>query len=150
MMICLGRFHRLVSAHQKRGFCVTKRVLVVEDNELNLKLFCDLLQAHGFEPHPVRDARDAIDQARAVAPTLIIMDIQMPHIGGLDLIDAVRADALLSHTPIMAVTAYAGKGDEARIRDAGADAFVSKPITLTRFMETTRALIARDQPAAPH
>ncbi|MEN9709036.1 MAG: hypothetical protein RIQ68_1444 [Pseudomonadota bacterium] len=129
---------------------MTKRVLVVEDNELNLKLFCDLLLAHGFEPHAVRDAREAISDARTVNPDLIIMDIQMPHISGLELIEAIRTDALLRHTPIMAVTAYAGKGDEERIREAGADAFVSKPITLARFMETAQDLIARAALAVPH
>ena len=115
---------------------MTKRVLVVEDNELNLKLFCDLLKAPGFEAEPIRDAREALDRARAIRRNLIIMDIQMPHISGLELIEAVRRDVVLRPTPIMAVTAYAGKGDEDRIREAGADAFVSKPITLARFMQS--------------
>jgi len=115
---------------------VTKRVLVVEDNELNLKLFCDLLRAHGHEAEPVRDARDALERAQLSRPDLIVMDIQMPHISGLELIEAVRRDVVLRPTPIMAVTAYAGKGDEDRIREAGADAFVSKPITLARFMQS--------------
>jgi two-component system, cell cycle response regulator DivK len=78
---------------------VAKRVLVVEDNELNLKLFCDLLRAHGHET------------------------------------EAIRRDVILRRTPVMAVTAYAGKGDEERIREAGADAYVSKPISLMRFIE---------------
>ncbi len=121
---------------------MTKRVLVVEDNELNLKLFCDLLKAHGFEPDPVRDARDALARAQDARPDLIIMDIQMPHINGLDLIAAVRSDDALGATPIMAVTAYAGKGDEDRIREAGADAFVSKPITLARFVQSVEDLSA--------
>ncbi len=122
---------------------MTKRVLVVEDNELNLKLFCDLLRAHGFEPVPVRDARDALSTARDAHPDLIIMDIQMPYISGLELIGSIRADPLMRETPIMAVTAYAGKGDEDRIREAGADAFVSKPITLARFIATTQELVSR-------
>jgi len=112
---------------------VTKRVLVVEDNELNLKLFCDLLRAHGHEAEPVRDA---LERAQLTRPDLIVMDIQMPHVSGLELIEAVRRDVVLRPTPIMAVTAYAGKGDEDRIREAGADAFVSKPITLARFMQS--------------
>jgi len=108
-------------------------VLVVEDNELNLKLFCDLLRAHGHEAEPVRDA---LERAQLTRPDLIVMDIQMPHVSGLELIAAVRRDVVLRPTPIMAVTAYAGKGDEDRIREAGADAFVSKPITLARFMQS--------------
>jgi two-component system cell cycle response regulator DivK len=119
---------------------VAKRVLVVEDNELNLKLFCDLLRAHDYEAEPVRDAREAIERAQAIMPDLIVMDIQMPHITGLELIEAIRRDVVLRRTPVMAVTAYAGKGDEERIRDAGADSYVSKPISLMKFMESITAL----------
>lgn len=128
---------------------MTKRVLVVEDNELNLKLFCDLLKAHGFMAEPVRDAREALDHARASRPDLIVMDIQMPHVSGLDLIEAIRSEERLRDTPIMAVTAYAGKGDEDRVRTAGADAFVSKPITLTRFMDSVTALIEETEMRLP-
>ena len=119
---------------------MAKRVLVVEDNELNLKLFCDLLRAHDYEAEGVRDAREALARAQALMPDLIVMDIQMPHISGLELIEAIRRDVMLRRTPVMAVTAYAGKGDEDRIRDAGADAYVSKPITLMKFMESIGAL----------
>ncbi len=119
---------------------MTKRVLVVEDNELNLKLFCDLLRAHGYEAEGVKDARLAIDRATTFAPEIIIMDIQMPHISGLELIEAMRRDMILRRIPIMAVTAYAGKGDEDRIRAAGADAYVSKPISLMRFVDVVRDL----------
>ena len=119
---------------------MTKRVLVVEDNELNLKLFCDLLRAHGYEAEGVMDARAAIDRATLFAPDIIIMDIQMPHINGLELIEAIRRDMILRRIPIMAVTAYAGKGDEDRIRAAGADAYVSKPISLMRFVDVVKSL----------
>jgi two-component system, cell cycle response regulator DivK len=121
---------------------VAKRVLVVEDNELNLKLFCDLLRAHGHETEGVRDAREAIDRATLFAPEIIIMDIQMPHITGLELIEAIRRDVILRRIPIMAVTAYAGKGDEERIREAGADAYVAKPISLMKFIEVVGELSA--------
>jgi two-component system, cell cycle response regulator DivK len=121
---------------------VAKRVLVVEDNELNLKLFCDLLRAHGHDAEAVRDAREAIDRATLFAPDVIILDIQMPHITGLELIGAIRRDVILRRTPIMAVTAYAGKGDEERIREAGADAYVAKPISLMKFVETVNQLTA--------
>ncbi len=129
---------------------MTKRVLVVEDNDLNLKLFCDLLKAHGFDAEAVRDAREALPRAHAAQPDLIIMDIHMPHISGLDLIGMIRSDPILRATPIMAVTAYAGKGDEDRIRSAGADAFVSKPITLAQFIERTTSLVHKTEMNAPH
>ena len=121
---------------------MAKKVLVVEDNELNLRLFCDLLRAHDYDAEPVRDGREAMDRARTFQPDVIVMDIQMPHVTGLELTEAIRADAGLANIPIMAVTAYAGKGDEERIRAAGADAYVSKPISLMRFIETVEGLIA--------
>ena len=116
-------------------------MLVVEDNELNLKLFCDLLRAHEFVAEPVRDGREAVARARDFTPDLIIMDIQMPHVTGYELILELKADEALRHIPVMAVTAYAGREDEERIRGAGADAYVSKPISLARFMEAVRALL---------
>ena len=126
---------------------MAKKILVVEDNELNLKLFCDLLRAHGYEAEPVRDGREAVERTRAFAPDLIIMDIQMPHISGLELIEQLKADAELKAIPIMAVTAYAAKGDEERIRDAGAEGYVSKPISVAKFVESVGALLEL-QPAA--
>ena len=118
-----------------------QKILVVEDNELNLKLFCDLLRAHGYEADPVRDGRDALERARVFAPDLVVMDIQMPHVSGLELIEQMKADEGLRRTPIMAVTAYAAKGDEERIRDAGAEGYVSKPISVMRFVEAVRGLL---------
>jgi two-component system cell cycle response regulator DivK len=121
---------------------VGQKILVVEDNELNLKLFCDLLRAHGYEAEPVRDGREAMDRARAFAPDLIVMDIQMPHVSGLELIEQLKGDGELKRTPIMAVTAYAAKGDEERIRAAGAEGYVSKPISVVRFVDAVQALLA--------
>ena len=120
---------------------MSKRVLVVEDNELNMKLFCDLLRVHGHETDAVRDGRDAFERAIAFRPDLIITDIQLPHVTGLDLITSFRADPVLANVPIMAVTAYAGVGDEDRIRAAGASAYVSKPISVLRFMEVVNGLL---------
>jgi two-component system cell cycle response regulator DivK len=116
------------------------KVLVVEDNELNLKLFCDLLEVHGYEPTPVRDGGEALDTARAVMPDLIVMDIQLPHVSGLELIAALREDEALSSIPILAVTAYASAADEEKARAAGAAAYVSKPISLMRFIEAVERL----------
>lgn len=127
-----------------------QKILVVEDNELNLRLFCDILRAHGYEADPVRDGRDALDRARAFEPDLIVMDIQLPHISGLEIIEQLKVDATLSRIPIMAVTAYAAKGDEQRIREAGAEGYVSKPISVIRFVDSVRALLAdREQGAEP-
>jgi two-component system cell cycle response regulator DivK len=130
---------------------VGQKILVVEDNELNLKLFCDLLRAHGYEAEPVRDGREAIERAHGFAPDLIIMDIQMPHISGLELIEQIKVDEALRAIPIMAVTAYAAKGDEERIREAGAEGYVSKPISVMRFVQAVAALLeavaaTRDDP----
>ena len=119
-----------------------QKILVVEDNELNLKLFCDLLRAHGYEAEPVRDGREAVGRARGFGPDLIVMDIQMPHVSGLELIEQLKGDPELRRMPIMAVTAYAAKGDEERIREAGAEGYVSKPISVVRFVEAVRALLA--------
>ena len=119
-----------------------QKILVVEDNELNLKLFCDLLRAHGYEAEPVRDGREAVERARDFAPDLVVMDIQMPHVSGLELIERLKEDPELRRTPIMAVTAYAAKGDEERIRAAGAEGYVSKPISVIRFVEAVQALLA--------
>lgn len=121
-------------------FRVAKKVLVVEDNELNLKLFCDLLRAHEYVAEPVRDGREAVARARDFAPDLIVMDIQMPHVTGYELILELKADEALRAIPVMAVTAYAGREDEERIRAAGADAYVSKPISLARFMDAVGSL----------
>ena len=120
---------------------VAKRILVVEDNELNLKLFCDLVRAHQFAAEPVRDGREAVARARDFAPDLIVMDIQMPHVTGYELILELKGDEALRHIPVMAVTAYAGRDDEDRIRAAGAAAYVSKPISLMRFMDAVNALL---------
>jgi two-component system cell cycle response regulator DivK len=122
------------------GADLAKKVLVVEDNELNLKLFCDLLRAHGYAAEPVRDGREAVARAREFGPDLIVMDIQMPHVTGYELIGELQADPELKEVPVMAVTAYAGREDEERIRAAGARAYVSKPISLARFMNEIRAL----------
>jgi two-component system, cell cycle response regulator DivK len=126
---------------------VGKRVLVVEDNELNLKLFSDLLRVHGHTPEPVRDGREAHARAQAFGPDLIIMDIQLPHVSGLDLIILLKGDAELRRIPIMAVTAFAAKGDEERIRAAGAEAYVSKPISVMRFILSVNALLEAEPEA---
>jgi two-component system cell cycle response regulator DivK len=117
------------------------KILIVEDNALNIKLFCDLLAAHGHEPEAVTDSRNALEAARGFAPDLVITDIQLPHVSGLDLIRMIRKDEQLAKVPIMAVTAYSARGDEERIRAAGAQAYVSKPISVVKFAQTVDELL---------
>ncbi len=118
------------------------KILVVEDNALNIKLFCDLLAAHGHETEPVTDSREALATARAFEPDLVITDIQLPYITGIELMELLRADDELKNVPIMAGTAFAAVGDDERIRAAGASAYVSKPISVMRFAETVDQLLA--------
>jgi two-component system, cell cycle response regulator DivK len=120
------------------------KILIVEDNALNIKLFCDLLAAHGHQPEAVTDSRNALDAARAFDPDLVITDIQLPHVSGLELIRLIRKDEELAKVPIMAVTAYSALGDEERIRAAGAQAYVSKPISVVRFAQTVDDLLRDD------
>jgi two-component system, cell cycle response regulator DivK len=117
------------------------KILIVEDNALNIKLFCDLLAAHGHEPQAVTDSRNALEKAQSFVPDLVITDIQLPHVSGLDLIRMIRKDKKLAQVPIMAVTAYSARGDEERIRAAGAQAYVSKPISVARFAQTVDELL---------
>ena len=118
-----------------------KKIMIVEDNELNLKLFTDLLRAHQFTVEGVKDGRLALEQAKMFAPDMVIMDIQLPHVSGLDLIEAMQKDAALAAIPVLAVTAYAGKGDEERIMAAGARGYLSKPVGMVKFLEAVRGVM---------
>ncbi|MFC4256997.1 response regulator [Altererythrobacter xixiisoli] len=120
---------------------MTKRILVVEDNDLNRKLFCDVLTASGFQVEPVADGKRAIERARDFSPNLVVMDIQLQDISGLDLIAELKQDSMLAGVPVLAVTAYAGKGDEERIRSVGAEAYLSKPVSIIPFMAAVRNLV---------
>ena len=118
-----------------------KRILVVEDNDLNRKLFCDVLRASGFDVEPVADGNDAIERARSFIPNLVVMDIQLQDISGLDLIASLKRDVALAEVPVLAVTAYAGKGDEERIREVGAEGYLSKPVSIGPFMNAVKGLL---------
>ena len=120
---------------------MTKRIMVVEDNDLNRKLFCDVLRANGFEVEPVADGNLVLQTARDTAPDLIIMDIQLGGISGVDLIEAAKRDRRLAGIPVLAVTAFAAKGDEERIRAAGAAGYLSKPVSISPFMNAVRQLL---------
>ncbi len=120
---------------------MTKTVLIVEDNELNMKLFNDLLEAHGYATLKTADGIEAIELARTHRPDLILMDIQLPEVSGLEVTKWIKEDDALKSIPVIAVTAFAMKGDEERIRDGGCEAYISKPISVGKFLETVRAYV---------
>jgi len=100
--------------------------LIVEDNELNMKLFADLLDAHGYETRQTREGLKAIAMARSFKPDLILMDIQLPEVSGLEVTKWIKDDKALANIPVIAVTAFAMKGDEKRIRDGGCEDYIAK------------------------
>lgn len=118
-----------------------KKILIVEDNELNMKLFADLLDAHGYETQQTREGLKAIGMARTFKPDLILMDIQLPEVSGLEVTKWIKDDESLADIPIVAVTAFAMKGDEKRIRDGGCSAYIAKPISVTGFLATVRKFV---------
>lgn len=120
---------------------VTRSVLIVEDNELNMKLFNDLLEAHGYETLCARNGMEALKLAREHKPDLILMDIQLPEVSGLEVTRWLKDQDDLRHIPVVAVTAFAMKGDEARIREGGCEAYISKPISVSHFMDTVRRFV---------
>ena len=128
-------------ANGKSAGKMTKTVLIVEYNELNMKLFHDLLEAQGYETLQTRDGKAALATAREHHPDLIIMDIQLPEVSGLEVTQWLKDDDGLCEIPIVAVTAFAMKGDEERIRQGGCEAYLSKPISVTMFLETVRQFI---------
>lgn len=120
---------------------MAKTVLIVEDNELNMKLFNDLLEAHGYATLKTADGIEAIELARTHRPDLILMDIQLPEVSGLEVTKWIKEDDALKSIPVIAVTAFAMKGDEERIREGGCEAYISKPISVGKFLDTVRAYV---------
>ena len=118
-----------------------KTVLIVEDNELNMKLFRDLLEAQDYQVLETREGLHALTLARHHHPDLILMDIQLPEVSGLEVTKWLKEDDDLRHIPIIAVTAFAMKGDEERIREGGCEAYLSKPISVMSFLETIRGYL---------
>ncbi len=117
---------------------MSHKILIVEDNELNMKLFNDLLEAHGYETITTRDGTKALDLAKVSKPDLILMDIQLPEVSGLDITRQIKAVDDLKDIPIIAVTAFAMKGDEDKIRECGCNGYISKPISIGSFIETIK------------
>ena len=120
---------------------MTHRVLIVEDNELNMKLFHDLLEASGMLILETRNGIEALEVAKREKPDLIVMDIQLPEMSGLEVTERIKSDPELGAIPVIAVTAFAMKGDEERIRAAGCEAYLSKPISIDNFIATVKRFL---------
>lgn len=115
-----------------------KTILIVEDNELNMKLFNDLLEVQGYRVLQAENGHDAMVLARQHHPDLILMDIQLPEQSGLDVTKDIKADENLKDIPVIAVTAFAMKSDEQRIREGGCEDYIAKPISVPVFLEKVK------------
>lgn len=120
---------------------MSKTILIVEDNDLNMKLFNDLLEAHGYVTLQTKEGVEALEMARTHNPDLILMDIQLPEVSGLEVTRWIKEDEALKHIPIIAVTAFAMKGDEEKIREGGCEAYIAKPISVTKFLDTVKGFL---------
>ncbi|MBV9859425.1 MAG: response regulator [Alphaproteobacteria bacterium] len=120
---------------------LAKKVLIVEDNELNMKLFNDLLEAHGYDTLQTKDGVEALALARQHRPHLILMDIQLPEVSGLEVTKWIKEDDDLRAIPVIAVTAFAMKGDEEKIREGGCEAYIAKPISVASFLRTVERFL---------
>jgi len=132
----------LVNGGRGPGEPCSKKVLIVEDNDLNMKLFNDLLEAHGYNTLQTRDGVEALKLARQHRPDLILMDIQLPEISGLEVTKWLKEDDDLRAIPVIAVTAFAMKGDEEKIRSGGCEAYIAKPISVASFLRTVERFLA--------
>ena len=126
----------------KLGQRAAKKVLIVEDNELNMKLFNDLLEAHGYFTLQTKDGVEALRMARQHRPDLILMDIQLPEVSGLEVTKWLKEDDELRSIPVIAVTSFAMKGDEQKIREGGCEAYISKPISVASFLRTVEMFLS--------
>jgi len=141
LLIMHGAYSMVGSTELETSVAPRKTVLIVEDNELNMKLFNDLLEAHGYRVLQTRDGLSALDIAREHMPDLIIMDIQLPEVSGIEVTKWLKEDDGLRRIPVIAVTAFAMKGDEEKIREGGCEAYISKPISVPRFIETIKSYL---------
>jgi two-component system cell cycle response regulator DivK len=119
-----------------------KTILVVEDNELNMRLFHDLLEAQGYAVLQTGGAMEAVRLARMHKPDLILMDINLPEVSGLEVIKWIKDEDALKKIPIIAVTAFAMKGDEEKIRQGGCDSYIAKPISVLDFLKTVQQFLS--------
>ena len=114
------------------------QVLVVEDNEKNMKLFRDVLEASGYRLLEATTGEQAMELAVEQQPNLVLMDIQLPDIDGVDALGRLRADARTASIPVVALTAQAMHGDRERFLDVGFDAYISKPVDIVEFVRTVK------------
>ncbi len=119
-----------------------QKILIVEDNDLNMKLFNDLLAAHGYDTLQTRNGVEALALARQHRPDLILMDIQLPEISGLEVTRLIKQDESLRMIPVIAVTAFAMKGDREKMRDGGCEDYIAKPISVASFLQTVERYLS--------
>jgi two-component system, cell cycle response regulator DivK len=136
------RLARQAGSVEHKDLAMSKRVLIVEDNDLNMKLFHDLLEAHGYVTLQTKDGMEALKLARQHHPDLILMDIQLPEVSGLEVTKWIKEDDDLRSIPIIAVTAFAMKGDEEKIREGGCEAYIAKPISVANFLQTVERFLS--------
>ena len=120
-----------------------RRILVVEDDLLNRMFYCEVLQREGYEVSEVSDGARVMAKARDFSPELVIMDINLPHVSGIELIERLKADRELSEAPVLAITAYVGKKEEKRIREAGASDYLAKPVSMKTFVSAIERLLPK-------
>ena len=118
-----------------------KTILIVEGNEINMMLFNDLLEVHDYNVLGARNGMDALRMAGEHKPDLILMDIQLPEVSGLEVTKWIKKDENIRSIPVIAVTAFAMKGDEEKIREGGCEAYLVKPISVSHFLETIQKFL---------
>jgi two-component system cell cycle response regulator DivK len=121
---------------------MVKTILIVEDNHLNMKLFNDILQAHGYNTLQSMKGCDVMSLAHEHKPDLILMDIKLPGISGLEVTKMLKADDDLKLIPVIAVTAFAMKGDEEKIREVGCEEYIAKPISIPTLLDTVARFLS--------
>jgi two-component system, cell cycle response regulator DivK len=126
------------SAARSRFLAMQKCILIVEDNALSMQLFNDLLETHGYKPLPSRSGVEALELARLHKPDLIVMDIQLPDVSGLQVTQWIKEDEHLRHIPVIAITGFVMKEDEEKIRQGGCESYLAKPFSIETFLETVR------------
>jgi two-component system cell cycle response regulator DivK len=142
-----GELQQLAGTHGDEELCehaAQKTLLIVEDNELNLKLYKDLLQTEGHKVLHTKDGGEAFEIALSVRPDLILMDIQLPEMSGLEITKWLKQQESTEETPVIAVTSSAMKGDEERIREGGCDGYMAIPISVATFLETIARFLGSD------
>jgi two-component system, cell cycle response regulator DivK len=120
-----------------------RRVLIVEDNKLDMRLLNDILERSGYETLQAADGLEAINLAVTSLPDLILMDVQLPEISGLEVTRRLKGDDRSRHIPIVAVTAFAMGWHEQEALDSGCDAYISKPISVLGFLNTVESFLSR-------